>query len=58
MAAAYLPACNAYAPKEESRAYDKGAPAYQQLVDDIQARADKEGWSKQGGQGQKKDPTK
>jgi len=58
MAAAYMPACSAYAPQEESRAYDHGAPAYQQLVDDIQARADKEGWSKQGGQGQKKGPTK
>jgi hypothetical protein len=44
MADAYRPTCQAYAPKQESRAYDKGAPAYQQLVDDIKARAEREGW--------------
>ena len=43
MAAAYSPACQAYYPKQESRAYDHGAPAYQQLVEEIQARAEREG---------------
>ena len=46
MAAAYSPACQAYYPKQESRAYDHGAPAYQQLVGEIQARAEKGGWVK------------
>lgn len=36
--------CKAYTPKQESRAYDAGAPQYQKLVDDIVARAKKEKW--------------
>jgi hypothetical protein len=45
MAAAYRPACLAYSPQQETRAYDHGAPDYQRLVDEIQARATREGWS-------------
>lgn len=41
---AYQRACKAYAPAQESRAYDDGAPRYQKLVDEIQARAKKEKW--------------
>ena len=44
MTAAYQRGCAAFAPKNESRAYDAGAPAYQKLVDDINARAKKEKW--------------
>jgi hypothetical protein len=35
----YTPACQEYTPEKETRAYDAGAPAYQQLVDAIRARA-------------------
>jgi hypothetical protein len=52
MAAAYQRTCKAYTPKQESRAYDEGAPLYQQLVDAITARATKEGWIKSGQTGQ------
>jgi Domain of unknown function (DUF4157) len=45
IAAAYRPACVAYSPQQETRAYDHGAPDYQRLVDEIQARATREGWS-------------
>jgi ribosomal protein S7 len=41
---AFQSACAAYAPQQEARAYDAGAPAYQKLVDEIEARAKKEGW--------------
>ncbi len=44
MTDAYQRLCAAYAPKKESRAYDAGAPAYQQLVDQINDRAKKESW--------------
>jgi hypothetical protein len=44
MTGAYQNTCKAYGPKQESRAYDEGAPQYQKLVDDIRARADKEKW--------------
>jgi hypothetical protein len=44
MTDAYQRLCVAFAPKKESRAYDAGAPAYQKLVDDINARAKKEKW--------------
>ena len=45
MTSAYQRLCAAFAPKKESRAYDAGAPAYQKLIDDINARAKKEKWS-------------
>jgi hypothetical protein len=41
---AYQRACQQYAPQQETRAYGAGAPQYQQLVDDIVARARHEGW--------------
>ena len=44
MIGAYQDACKAYSPKQESRAYDDGAPQYQKLVDEITARAVKENW--------------
>lgn len=44
MTDAYQNTCKAYGPKQESRAYDDGAPQYQKLVDDIRARAEKEKW--------------
>ena len=44
MTDAYGRLCKAYGPKKESRAYDNGAPAYQKLVDAINARAKKEKW--------------
>ena len=44
MTDAYGRVCKAYGEKKESRAYDDGAPAYQKLVDEISARAKKEGW--------------
>jgi hypothetical protein len=44
MTDAYQRLCAAFAPKKESRAYDAGAPAYQKLIDDINARAKKEKW--------------
>jgi hypothetical protein len=44
MTGAYQRLCAAFAPKKESRAYDAGAPAYQKLIDDINARAKKEKW--------------
>jgi Domain of unknown function (DUF4157) len=43
---AYSRTCQAYAPQQETRAYTAGAPAYQSLVDDIQARATREGWDR------------
>jgi hypothetical protein len=36
--------CSTYTPQQESSAYDAGAPAYQKLVDEIEARAKKEKW--------------
>jgi hypothetical protein len=44
MTDAYQNTCKAYGPDQESRAYDDGAPQYQKLVDDIEARARKEKW--------------
>ena len=44
MTDAYQNTCKTYAPKQESREYDDGAPQYQKLVDDIEARARKEKW--------------
>jgi hypothetical protein len=44
VSSAYQRTCRDYAPQQESRAYADGAPAYQQLVDDIRARARSEGW--------------
>jgi hypothetical protein len=44
MTDAYQNTCKAYAPNQESRAYDDGAPQYQKLVDEIEARARKEKW--------------
>lgn len=44
MASAYGRVCAAFVPKKESRAYDKGAPAYQKLVDEIKKRAVDEKW--------------
>jgi hypothetical protein len=44
MTDAYQNTCKAYGPKQESHAYDDGAPQYQKLVDDIEARARKEKW--------------
>jgi hypothetical protein len=44
MTDAYQNTCKAYGPSQESRAYDAGAPQYQKLVDDIEARATKEKW--------------
>jgi hypothetical protein len=44
MTDAYQNTCKTYAPKQESREYDDGAPQYQKLVDDIEARAVKEKW--------------
>ena len=41
---AYDQACQQYGPKKESRAYDHGAPGYQQLVDGIKSRATNEHW--------------
>jgi pyrrolidone-carboxylate peptidase len=49
--AAYLDACKAYSPQQESRAYDDGAPMYQKLVDEINARAVKEKWIPAASQG-------
>ena len=40
---AYQRACQAYTPQQETRAYNAGAPQYQQLVSDIEARATREG---------------
>ncbi len=45
MTDAFQRTCDAYAPKQESRAYDAGAPAYQKLVDEINARAKKDKWT-------------
>ena len=42
MTDAYQRLCDAFTPGKESRAYDAGAPAYQKLVDAINARAKKE----------------
>jgi hypothetical protein len=39
MTDAYQRLCDAFTPGKESRAYDAGAPAYQKLVDEINARA-------------------
>jgi hypothetical protein len=44
MADAAQRVCKTYAPQQESRAYDAGAPAYQKLVDEIKLRAKKEKW--------------
>lgn len=44
MTDAYQRLCAAFIGGKESRAYDAGAPAYQKLVDEIKARATKEGW--------------
>src|SRR5262245_17106058 len=44
MTDAYQNTCKAYGPDQESRAYDDGAPQYQKLVDDIEARARKGKW--------------
>jgi hypothetical protein len=44
MAQAYQRTCKTFTPKKESRAYDKGAPQYQKLVDEVNARAVKEKW--------------
>lgn len=44
MTDAYQNTCKAYGPKQESRAYDDGAPQYQKLVDEIRTRAEKEKW--------------
>ncbi|MDW7725689.1 MAG: DUF4157 domain-containing protein [Candidatus Methanoperedens sp.] len=44
MTDAYQRLCDAFGPKKESRAYDAGAPAYQKIVDDINARVKKEKW--------------
>jgi hypothetical protein len=44
MTDAYQNTCKTYGPKQESHAYDDGAPQYQKLVDDIRARAEKEKW--------------
>jgi Domain of unknown function (DUF4157) len=44
MTDAYQRLCDAFTPGKESRAYDAGAPAYQKLVDEINARATKEKW--------------
>jgi hypothetical protein len=44
MTDAYQRLCDAFTPGKESRAYDAGAPAYQKLVDEINARAKKEKW--------------
>jgi hypothetical protein len=44
MTDAYQRVCDAFTPRKESRAYDDGAPAYQKLVDEINARAAKEKW--------------
>jgi len=44
MSSAYQRTCKAYAPRQESRAYDDGASKYQKLADDIQDRARKEKW--------------
>jgi hypothetical protein len=41
---AYQEACKVYSPKQESHAYDDGAPQYQKLVDEIKGRAMKEKW--------------
>jgi hypothetical protein len=45
MTDAYQRLCDVFTPAEESRAYDAGAPAYQQLVDQINERAKKEKWA-------------
>ena len=44
MTDAYQCLCDAFNPGKESRAYDAGAPEYQKLVDEINARAKKERW--------------
>ena len=44
IASAYQRTCRAYAPQQETRAYGAGAPDYQRLVSEIQARAHREGW--------------
>ena len=44
MTDAYQRLCDVFTPAKESRAYDDGAPAYQQLVDQINDRAKKEKW--------------
>lgn len=44
MASAYGRVCDSFTPKKESRAYNKGAPSYQKLVDEINDRAKKEKW--------------
>jgi hypothetical protein len=44
MTDAYQNTCKAYGPTQERDAYDDGAPQYQKLVDDIEARATKEKW--------------
>lgn len=44
MTDAYQRLCDSFTPKKESRAYDAGAPAYQKLVDDVNARAKNEKW--------------
>jgi hypothetical protein len=44
MTDAYQRLCDAFTPGKESRAYDAGAPTYQKLVDEINARAKKEKW--------------
>ncbi len=40
----YQDACKAYSPRQESRAYDDGAPTYRKLADEVKARAVKEKW--------------
>jgi hypothetical protein len=44
MTDAYQRLCDVFTPAKESHAYDAGAPAYQQLVDQINERAKKEKW--------------
>ena len=44
MTDAYQETCKTFTPKKESRAYDNGAPQYQKLVDEIDARAKTEKW--------------
>ena len=44
MTDAYQNTCKVYGPKQESRAYEDGAPQYQKLVDEIRTRAEKEKW--------------